>query len=35
VWIVGDVIARGEGADPKASIKEDFKIIEVDEFLHD
>jgi selenide, water dikinase len=35
VWVVGDVIARKEGAEPKASIKEDFKIIEVSEFLHE
>jgi selenide, water dikinase len=34
-WIVGDVIAREEGTEPKASIKEDFKIIEVSEFLHE
>ena len=35
VWVVGDVIPRAEGSEPKASIKADFKIIEVSEFLHD
>ncbi len=34
VWVIGDVIERKE-AEPKAHIKQDFKIIEVSEFLHD
>ena len=34
VWIIGDVIEKKE-AEAKARITEDFKVIEVTEFLHD